>query len=474
MPAAPLHLAALHGPEVTRRLHQAYGWPTELIGSSHFLNGVDVDVVLTVVGCETLADAYARVVEATGWHMAGSDEVSGHRVVSLHGQFEGHLIDAQVWRGEDEADTHAEGQTRAALAHTARLLDGTCARCRQSIALFHEWAGVASVKGAQLAMPPGVAWTVAATMLWQLCADWDDRSDAMRLKGLLTSFAAVLRTRSTPCIALGCPVACATVRAASTCEAPLCILLDGLSTDLSTGGLECAEGLRLGTAAHRFAANLCERMCIKTTRALLMTVEYALSLPVKQRLLPKSYEAMRESLLPVAAVVHPRTPDAVPRTLHRILRGIDSYEVVETVLASVCPHSGAVRLHVRVDPFVSATKYGLHPKRHELVDVRCERGGCWLRLRYSGDAAKSSRVWALHAHASTPVGATVHPWPQHKESSTTPVEGPEIGAWWRFEAPSAAGGCVHVPNVAHLEVDLSSRFESRWWRKGELMHDIPT
>jgi len=37
---------------------------------------------------------------------------------------------------------------------------------------------------------------------------------------------------------------------------------------------------------------------------------------------------LRARLLPVVFIAHPRSADAVPRTLHKIMLGLDSYEVL--------------------------------------------------------------------------------------------------------------------------------------------------
>ena len=446
-------VVAASGPGVATRVQAAYGWPCALLGSSHFFDGRDVDLVLTVDRCTSLADAYTQVVAATGWQIVGDDAISGQRVVCLHGVFDGCVIDAQVWRGESLADTLSERLTCAALRHTAKLLDGTCARCRQSLCLLHGWAEVAGVKAGRLGMPPGIAWTIAGTMLWQLTADWDERTDERRLEALLRALVSVLRTEGSPCIALGCPVRF--TNASGPCDEPLCILLDEI--------------------------NVCERMTLKTTRALLVIVEGGLRLPAAQRLLPESYQRLLSARLPIATAARPRAVDVIPRTLHHILAGLDAYEPIYALMATTDPVTTDVRLHAILDPSASAVKYGLHPARHQLVGIGCGPTGMnWVRLGYSarshvGEAILApttrTRVWSVWAHAEAPAGARVVPWLDAVARCSAGAgargvpkawtEGDaNMALWWKFDAPS---GCLFVPNAAHLTVDLSSRFEPSSW-----------
>ena len=79
-------------------------------------------------------------------------------------------------------------------------------------------------------------------MLWQRVSDWEDLSDEMRLEALLQALVGLLRINfGVPSIALG------------TCAFPLCIWLG--------------------------EANLCDRMTVKSTRAVLALAQGALGLP---------------------------------------------------------------------------------------------------------------------------------------------------------------------------------------------------
>ena len=447
-------LTTLVGPAIAQRVHARYGWRCQLIGSALFFDGNDVDIVIEVPHSPTLADAYERVVRATGWAVVGNGAIDGQRLVSLHGEFEGAAIDAQVWRGSAKADSPAELKTQEALRMTAMLARGTCMRCQQSIRLLHRWAAASGVKGGQLGLPPGIAWTVAGTMLWQLTADWDQLTEVSRLEALLGSLISVLRTEGKPSIALGCPVRF--TRTAGRCDEPLCVMLG--------------------------ATNVCERMSLKTTRALLIIAEGTLRLPAVQRLLPESHRRLLSSLLPIAAVAQPRSSDAIPRTLHRILSRLDGYEPVYALLVTICPATGSVRLHAILDSSTSAAKYGLHPTRHLLIEVDDDgpaAGMCRVRLRHSLEKSsgaattRSSRVWFIWAQAEAPAGARVVAWRDamaHSGGGTRSGAGGKdyelvsdisMAAWWQLEAPS--GKCAFAPNAAYLALDLSSRFEPRWW-----------
>lgn len=108
LPPPPPPPPPTEGLAIASRVQSRFGWPCRLIGSSLFFSGRDVDLVLEVPAAASLADAYASVAARTGWRAVGADAITGQRVVSLHGDFEGHAIDAQVWRGETRASTPAE------------------------------------------------------------------------------------------------------------------------------------------------------------------------------------------------------------------------------------------------------------------------------------------------------------------------------------------------------------------------------
>ena len=140
-----------------------------------------------------------------------------------------------------------------------------------------------------------------------------------------------------------------TSSAATECNEPLCVLLG--------------------------ETNVCARMTLKTTRALLVVAEGALRMPAAQRLLPESYPQLLSSLLPVAVVVQPRTADAIPRTLHRILAGLDAYEAVHALLVTACPATGDLKLRVALDP-TRAAKYAAYLQ----ADLRHRFDSRWWHL----------------------------------------------------------------------------------------------
>lgn len=351
----------------------------------------------------------------------------------------------------------SQGKTRAALLHTDRLIAGTCHRCRASIALLHAWAEAAGCKAHTLSQPPGIGWTVAGTMLWQLDARWDAKSDEERLEGLLTSLAALLRSDGVPSIALDAPPFPS--RRRGVCDTPLCIWLG--------------------------ETNLCDRMTVKTTRALLALVEGALALPPPDRLQADAYGPVRAACVPLAAVVRPLRTGAVPRTLHNILRSLDAYEVVVSVFVTMRA-DGCICIHALVDPAADAQKYGLQPAQHEAV-VDFAAGS--LRLSGKRNAPSRSRsymtrpsptrVWSVLAHRAPPPQAPVRTWRGRMscsggsgsrrgggEAAAAPESEPKgesMALWWRFEA-RPGGEAIYAPNAAHLTVDLLSRFEPSWWR----------
>ena len=409
------------GPGVAQRLQARYGWRCELIGSALFFDGNDVDVVIELPQSATLAHAYELVVRATGWVLAGTGAIDGQRLVSLHGDFEGFAIDAQVWRGAAKANSPAEHKTQEALRATRLLVDGLCERGRESIALLHRWADASGCKGHQLCLPPGIAWTVAGTMLWQLITDWDERSEDSRLEALLQKLVGLLRIDiGVPSIALG--TLPSVTDKLGACAFPLCIWLG--------------------------EANLCDRMTVKTTRAVLMLAQGALGLPAGARTDAAQYEALRTRLLPVVFTAQPRSADAVPRTLHKIMHGLDSYEMVSSALASV-REDGCLRIHVEPNPAADTATYGIHPRSHT---ASLDAARAKLQVTRMGS---STRAWELQMHHEAPRGAAVLPW------EGLPRDGAALCDWWQFDGPD--GSSFFIPNAAFLLVDIQSRCDARWW-----------
>ena len=136
-------------------------WSVALIGSSiHFAADNDMDIVICVPDAETLEEAYEKVRTRTGWDPQ-YDCVTGEHVAVLHGVFENHLMDAQVWRGVADASV-AEAETARALALAERMRTHTDACCRRHVRLLHRWAEGAQLKGHRLGKLPGVAITCMA------------------------------------------------------------------------------------------------------------------------------------------------------------------------------------------------------------------------------------------------------------------------------------------------------------------------
>ena len=257
-------------------------------------------------------------------------------------------------------------------------------------------------------------------MLWQRVSDWDERTDERRLEALLQTLVGLLRIDDgVPSIALGTlPSVTDTL---GTCAFPLCIWLG--------------------------EANLCDRMTVKTTRAVLTLAEGALRLPADARADAAQYHALRARLLPVVFSAHPRSTDAVPRTLHKIMHGLDAYGMVSSVLASV-RSDGLLSIHAEIDSTADTTKYGIHPRSHS---ASLDSARATLQVVRKGGSA---RAWELPVHRAAPQDAVVLPW------EGCPSDGAALSAWWEFVAP---GGNLFVPNAAFLFVDIRSRFDGRWW-----------
>lgn len=136
-----------------------------LIGSGIFYNGSDVDIVVHVPDVDSLEAAYELVERTTGWRRR-YDRVSTERIAVLRGEFEGHKVDAQVWRGVHALErTRAEEETHRALTLTRMLREKTDAHLRHMVHQFHIFADRVGFKGHCHCRLPGVAVTCMAIVV---------------------------------------------------------------------------------------------------------------------------------------------------------------------------------------------------------------------------------------------------------------------------------------------------------------------
>jgi hypothetical protein len=136
-----------------------------LIGSGIFYNGGDVDIVVHVPDVDSLESAYELVERMTGW-CRQYDRVSTEHIAVLRGEFEGHKVDAQVWRGVHSLErTRAEEETHRALTLTRALREKTDAHLRRMVHEFHTFMDHIGFKGHCHCRLPGVAVTCMAIVV---------------------------------------------------------------------------------------------------------------------------------------------------------------------------------------------------------------------------------------------------------------------------------------------------------------------
>jgi len=136
-----------------------------LIGSGIFYNGSDVDIVVHVPDVDSLGDAYELVERMTGWRRQ-YDQVSTEHIAVLRGEFEGHKVDAQVWRGVHSLErTRAEEETHRALTLTRALREKTDVHLRHMVHEFHIFMDHVGFKGHCHCRLPGVAVTCMAIVV---------------------------------------------------------------------------------------------------------------------------------------------------------------------------------------------------------------------------------------------------------------------------------------------------------------------
>lgn len=156
-----------HDAVVTRIMRDVFRnkYECTLIGSGIFYNGSDVDIVVHVPDVGSLEVAYELVEGVTGWRRQ-YDSVTTKRIAVLRGEFEGHKVDAQVWRGVHSLErTRAEEETHRALTLTRALREETDARLRNMVHLFHEFMDHVGFKGHCHCRLPGVAVTCMAIVV---------------------------------------------------------------------------------------------------------------------------------------------------------------------------------------------------------------------------------------------------------------------------------------------------------------------
>lgn len=398
VPSPPTHAA------LVARLARVCGFPLALIGSGVFHAASDADVVVTVEGQLTLADAYAHVGARTGW-VPTYARVPEDRVVTLRGTFEGVLIDAQVWRGA-AAHTPAEAETRRALALTHRLATEADAEARQHVRALHAWTHAAGLKGHRWCRLPGVAVTCAAIVL----SATRGTADTTRLPRLLEALRDVLRH-----------------------EAPAVDFTEQTSTEHAQKHHHARPHVPFAVRVDDH--NLATRLTRATTRHLLDCAACALDTSDARLCAAAVYAEWRTQHMLPCARLRPRDARAVLQTLHASLLRLDGHPLVDSVYVEEVGEE-AVCVHVTLDANADACTYGF--REDDRVFARDSESGGGARVH------RGACVWDLVAVRRPP---TVGTW---KERGSV-CDLLALDAEWS------------VPNAPSLSTDVLLCFDHPHW-----------
>lgn len=321
------------------------GWPCTLIGSGLYCDESDMDVVVHMPSTLSVSEAYARVVEKTGWTpLYESVEDGRAHVAILEGRWEGRVVvEAQVFC---DGPTPMEEETRRALSLWSSLLMDE--RNVRGARRLRDWFARHDLKGQCAAKTSGVG--IACLAVW-LSSHllWSEETDP--LASMLRLLHDEVLSREAPCVEVG--TADDGKGARGRCTSPLVVI-----------------------AQER--ANLTSHMTVATTRFL----ADVLALPDVGAYSREALVAWRKRHMVPAA----RPPRTLLRHAYKALARLDGHPVIESAFLD---DEGVLWVSLQA---ARDDKYAFR----DTDVVECDDGGeseqAWVR--------RGDRRWPLMMHTS--------------------------------------------------------------------------
>jgi hypothetical protein len=382
------------------KIRSMYPFHFDLIGSGFFTDEGDVDLVITVTdGVTSLQEAYQLVIDKTGW-IPCYTSITGEHVAILVGEVDGVSIDAQIWRGDKyEHLSKSEELTRNALELSERLLCEVDTSTEEHIRWLHSWSVASSMKGHCFCRLPGVAVTTIAITI------------GCQTSGGSSSMLKELYDRM-------------------TCPAPY-FNLDGPLNEAVLVKERCVVPLIVVVNND----NCATRMTIATTRHMLDTLAFTLTLHRDLQMQKEVYHTWRRRTMIRCARLQPRTDSSVSHTLHIVANSLSGHPYIDTLFFEQEPF-GCILVLCTLLKDANVKHYGFRPDDHILLGkpeddyITVQRNSRSMKLMLSPrDATTDSFRSARSLHDM-------------------------ILKDERFSFPNAPG----------LSLDVIGRFDTRFWK----------
>jgi hypothetical protein len=374
-----------------------------LIGSGIFYDGGDVDIVVHVPDADSLEAAYELVERTTGW-CRQYDRVSTDHIAVLRGEFEGHKVDAQVWRGVHSLErTRAEEITHRALTLTRALRDKTDARLRRMVHKLHAFMDRVGFKGHCHCRLPGVAVTCMAIVVARNVAVSSRSSMLEQIRTLLET--------DVPCF-------------------------DFDDEDNTSAPQRCKDRPTCAVQVVVNEVNAASRMTTCVTRHLLDTVAWSLHSP--RTISPRAWRA-RHMITVLRMRPEQDSSRTIALTLHSSISKMDGHPLIDTAYADEHPETGdiLVRVTLRRDP-----RYAFRG-----TDIITRVSGTESIVMVSRNGGM--RQWPL----------CTHPCANVSTSLASSVANAKDAMFVRVDDQ------LCVPNAPHLMSDLLGYFDIRHWMR---------
>lgn len=398
---------ATHMPLV-KAMMSSFSLKMDLIGSGVFCDDSDADVVITVETATSLQEAYETVERITGWERC-YEMVTGEHVAVLSGTFQGIAVDAQVWRGADRVETKTEHMTLDALQFTEHFSQQV-GPDRENVRTLHRWFKAADLKGHRLCKLPGVAVTCIAVVIG--CR-------VQAFSSLLSCLRATL-SRSAPYVnfdELTYEGEHYQPHDNSRCMVPIAVTLRG--------------------------KNCSSRLSVGTTRHLLDTLAFTMSLDDTLWLHSNVYSQWRDATMIRAALVQPLYGHSLHQSLHVIAASFDGHPLIDAIHFSE-ETNGNIIVRCTMHSDADVRRYGFRDTDRVTVDneqtVTIHRNGRVMILM------QSHRPATVHTLGTGVVLANEH----RRVTDMLWVETIEEGR--------------SIPNAPGLTCDIMGRFDSRLWK----------